>query len=194
MSRYEVIVGNVGTVYYGASRRAADRSFSDYVRQSKHAMGRADGESVTLIADNEIAREYVGKVDREADWNDWNVRGLDVWGNAREGYEINQEFRTNRTVRLPEEPDADDVIVACEDAGEIDEQRGLQVEIGEDEIMVRRRDGKWLVKLVNAASEDAWEQQRKRHRITVKATAPHGRCSDERGCVEPVSNEEKCRQ
>lgn len=191
---YEVVVGNVGTVYRGSNRRHAEREFRDYVHQSKHAMGRADGESVTIFADGEVVREYVGKVDREADWNYWSVRSLDVWGNAREGYWINQEFHTNRTVRLPEGPDADDVIVACEDAGEVSDERGLRVELGESEIVVsRRRDDKFLVKLVSASHEKHAEERRKRHRIAAEATAPHGRCAARGRCVEPVPKKERCR-
>lgn len=33
----------------------------------------------------------------------------------------------------------------------------------------------------------------KSRRTTVRMSTPHGQCSDERGCVEPVSREEKCR-
>lgn len=32
-----------------------------------------------------------------------------------------------------------------------------------------------------------------RRRRLASATVPHGRCSDVRGCVEPVPREEKCR-
>lgn len=46
----------------------------------------------------------------------------------------------------------------------------------------------WLVRQFGEQARSA------RHRHIVQhATEPHGRCSDEKVCVEPVSREEKCR-
>lgn len=53
-SRYEVIVGNIGTVYDGPLFKEALTSYSEYKRQSKAHYGRAAGESVTLLKDGEI--------------------------------------------------------------------------------------------------------------------------------------------
>lgn len=64
MSRFQVIVGNVGnvgTVYDGDNEATADREFDAYVKASKGQGGgstRAEGESVTLMADGEISREF----------------------------------------------------------------------------------------------------------------------------------------
>lgn len=58
--RYEVIVGNIGTVYDGASMSAASETYRDYVMMSKSERGRAGGESVTMLKDGDIAREHAG--------------------------------------------------------------------------------------------------------------------------------------
>lgn len=58
---YEVIVGNVGTVYRGDSASDAETAFADYVNLSKTIRsGRASGESVTLMCNGDIAREHGG--------------------------------------------------------------------------------------------------------------------------------------
>ncbi len=67
-SMIEVIVGNVGSVYYGTSRYHADGVFDDYVMTSKDCpSARCAGESVTMIQDGEIIREHVGTVDTEVE-------------------------------------------------------------------------------------------------------------------------------
>jgi hypothetical protein len=58
--RYEVIVGNIGTVYDGASMSAASETYRDYVMMSKSERGRAGGESVTMFKDGDIVREHAG--------------------------------------------------------------------------------------------------------------------------------------
>lgn len=60
MSKYELIVGNIGKVYDGDDRVEADRLFALYVDQSKSGVGRAGGEDVVLFEDDEIIREYTG--------------------------------------------------------------------------------------------------------------------------------------
>jgi hypothetical protein len=59
MSRYQVIVGNVGTVYDGDSRDNAHLAFEEYVAQSRNGYGRAAGESVALMLDDLIEDEFV---------------------------------------------------------------------------------------------------------------------------------------
>jgi hypothetical protein len=58
--QYEVIVGNIGTVYKGPSVVEARKMFDYYIEQSRGGYGRAAGESVTLLLNGEIRREYVG--------------------------------------------------------------------------------------------------------------------------------------
>jgi hypothetical protein len=61
MPTYEVIVGNVGSVYYGTSRAEALKTYRSYVRSSRELVGsRCHGEDVTLLADGEIQREHTG--------------------------------------------------------------------------------------------------------------------------------------
>jgi hypothetical protein len=73
--RYEVIVGNIGSVYSGNSLKEANRKFSTYVRQSRQGTGRAAGEDVTMMRDGEPFKENYGKlsVDRQA--AEYNPRG-----------------------------------------------------------------------------------------------------------------------
>lgn len=49
---YDVIVGNVGTVYHGSSLTAAKKAYLDYVKISVAGTGRAGGESVNLLDEN----------------------------------------------------------------------------------------------------------------------------------------------
>jgi len=65
MAVYEVVVGNIGTVYRGDSFPLADGAFLTYVRKSKNNEGRAAGETVILFKDGEPIREKVGTVEDE---------------------------------------------------------------------------------------------------------------------------------
>lgn len=70
-TRYEVIVGNIGTVYSGGSLRLALKHFTEYRSQSETGRGRAGGEDVALMTDGEITTEHTGSLahweDREGD-------------------------------------------------------------------------------------------------------------------------------
>jgi hypothetical protein len=55
---YEVIVGNIGTVYRGPDDTGARSHFEEYVKQSKTCQGRAGYEQVTLFEDGEILKEF----------------------------------------------------------------------------------------------------------------------------------------
>lgn len=58
---YEVIVSNIGTVYDGHSGETARDTYREYVAMSKAGRGRAGGESVTLMKDDDILTEYQGE-------------------------------------------------------------------------------------------------------------------------------------
>jgi hypothetical protein len=58
MANYEVIVGNIGKVYEGGFYQSALDDFTVYKNQSIKGIGRAAGESVTLMKDGEILQEY----------------------------------------------------------------------------------------------------------------------------------------
>jgi hypothetical protein len=60
MNRYQVVVGNIGTVYDGNNFMSAWAAFSAYKKQSAKGVGRAAGESVTLFDKDEIRHEYSG--------------------------------------------------------------------------------------------------------------------------------------
>lgn len=62
-SRCEVIVGNVGTVYDGSSKEEAKQTYLHYVALSIEGRGRAGGESVTMIVDEDIVAEHHGADD-----------------------------------------------------------------------------------------------------------------------------------
>lgn len=58
--KFEVIVGNIGTVYSGNNYMQAQTKYSAYVKQSREEYGRAAGETVTLFHNGEIRSEYQG--------------------------------------------------------------------------------------------------------------------------------------
>ena len=57
---FEVVVGNIGTVYSGNNFMQASCKFQAYVDRSKQNDGHASGESVVLFHNGEIRHEYVG--------------------------------------------------------------------------------------------------------------------------------------
>jgi hypothetical protein len=63
-SNWEVIVGNIGTVYAGTNRAMALEKFATYVESSQLKFGRASGEDVTLFQDNNIVKEFEGTISR----------------------------------------------------------------------------------------------------------------------------------
>lgn len=65
--KFQVIVGNIGIVYDGNNNMVAHHKFSFYVKDSKTNLGRSGGESVTLMHNGEIEREYIGTVDQNKD-------------------------------------------------------------------------------------------------------------------------------
>ena len=65
--QYEIIVGNIGTVYAGGSRLFALRAYNEYRAQSNTGRGRAGGESVTMLTDGEISAEHEGSLSASED-------------------------------------------------------------------------------------------------------------------------------
>lgn len=57
--RYQVIVGNIGTTYDGNNMFEATADYNHYVRLSAAGQGRAGDETVTLMEDDEVSREFV---------------------------------------------------------------------------------------------------------------------------------------
>jgi hypothetical protein len=57
---YEVVVGNVGTVYEGKDCKEATDIYKDYVKISKRRHGRAGGEPITLFRNGDIEKEHYG--------------------------------------------------------------------------------------------------------------------------------------
>jgi hypothetical protein len=56
---YEVLVGNVGSVYRGESRVRAFNEFDAYLEMSLEGRGRAAYEAVTMMCDGEPIMEYI---------------------------------------------------------------------------------------------------------------------------------------
>jgi len=57
MRVYEVIVGNVGSVYHGKNRAEAIKTYRSYVRSSRELIeARCYGEDVNLLVDGETNR------------------------------------------------------------------------------------------------------------------------------------------
>ena len=59
--RFQVLVGNIGSVYIGNDKGLAVSTFREYADQSKNNYGRAAGESVTLFDRDEITKEVEKK-------------------------------------------------------------------------------------------------------------------------------------
>jgi hypothetical protein len=55
---FEVIVGNIGTVYTGGSYDRAYQNFVTYAERSRDGNGRAAGELVLLLLDGHVVKEY----------------------------------------------------------------------------------------------------------------------------------------
>jgi hypothetical protein len=66
MSRYQVIVGNIGTVYDGDNMIGANLHYGIYKGKSLSDDGRASGEDVTLMDNDEIKFEHLGHQDGES--------------------------------------------------------------------------------------------------------------------------------
>ena len=62
--KYEVTVGNIGSVTLTDNEDEAYKDFSTYLEQSKHGRGRASGESVTLWEDGEPILEHRGRASK----------------------------------------------------------------------------------------------------------------------------------
>jgi hypothetical protein len=60
MPKFEVVVGNIGTVYSGNNYMQAQCEYTAYVKISRKGKGRAAGEPVTLFHNGEIRSEYAG--------------------------------------------------------------------------------------------------------------------------------------
>ena len=63
MSEFEVVVGNVGIVYAGSDNSEADLFFFTYRDDSAAGYGCAAFETVTLLQDGEIIREFEPVID-----------------------------------------------------------------------------------------------------------------------------------
>lgn len=58
IDRFEIIVGNIGTVYRGNDRMEAENEFRECRELVDAPYGRASGESVTFMMDGDIHEEY----------------------------------------------------------------------------------------------------------------------------------------
>lgn len=58
--RYQVIVGNIGTVYDGNNYIDACKDYGEYKKQSIGTHGRASGEDVVLMEHGEPKLEHIG--------------------------------------------------------------------------------------------------------------------------------------
>ena len=63
--KYQVVVGNIGTIYDGNNYVTAMSNYSKYVDASKNNYGRAAGENVILMRDNEPMVEYFGDINND---------------------------------------------------------------------------------------------------------------------------------
>jgi transcriptional regulator of NAD metabolism len=63
MNKYQVIVGNIGSVYAGESKVIAFETYKEYVQQSQTSHMKASGETVVLLRDGEIEKEFIGSLE-----------------------------------------------------------------------------------------------------------------------------------
>ena len=63
MKRFQVVVGNIGTVYDGESLQRALDLFFAYKDASMFGQGRALGESVTMFDSGEPTEEHHGSLE-----------------------------------------------------------------------------------------------------------------------------------
>jgi|CXWL01.1.fsa_nt_gi hypothetical protein len=56
----------------------------------------------------------------------WKIITYDVWGNEKDGYEINQSFYSGREVELPAEPEDEQVRAALIEAGYLKKSNQLR--------------------------------------------------------------------
>ena len=64
---YQVVVGNLGTVYTGANATDAATQYAAYVEISLGSVGRTAGQPVTMLQDGEPVREHTPPETAEAD-------------------------------------------------------------------------------------------------------------------------------
>lgn len=64
---FQVIVGNVGTVYAGASFTSAVSTYNHYVQYSRSSGSRVTGQPVTMMRAGEIDRDYHPEPEEEED-------------------------------------------------------------------------------------------------------------------------------
>lgn len=74
--KFEVTVGNIGTVERTDSHKTAMATYREYVSQSKNNYGRAAGEDVVLWEDGEPIEEYYGGLNSSR--YDENVKRITV--------------------------------------------------------------------------------------------------------------------
>ena len=65
MTKYEVVVGNVGMVYNGKSKHEAWLVYMDYVGRAVLGIGRAAGEEVTLLKNGKVVMEHNGEGEQD---------------------------------------------------------------------------------------------------------------------------------
>lgn len=61
---YEVIVGNIGSVFRGNQSKEAGQAFREYKEQSKTNYGRAAGEDVIMMINGHPSKEFIGSIHR----------------------------------------------------------------------------------------------------------------------------------
>jgi len=64
MPIYEVIVGNIGSIYCGTNGWKALQLFNRYKKLSRMQYGRAAGENVAVMKDGDVYYEYVGSLEQ----------------------------------------------------------------------------------------------------------------------------------
>jgi hypothetical protein len=75
MAKYEVLVGNIGSVINTDSLKDAQDAYVEYVEQSKSETGRAGGEDVHFLEDGEPIKDFMGSLNSTDDMSDADEEG-----------------------------------------------------------------------------------------------------------------------
>lgn len=82
---FEVVVGDIGSVYRGADEAEAESLFKIYAALSAEGASRAGDQSVVLLRDGDVERSFVGAADVVQAWRESGMSRTQARAEARFG-------------------------------------------------------------------------------------------------------------
>jgi hypothetical protein len=92
MDTFQVVVGNLGTVYSGDNREEAVERYFAYCDQADLPWGRASGEPVTLLSYGDVEWEKAGKSDEVVEYDEMPYSDIDLNEVCNHLAQITKEF------------------------------------------------------------------------------------------------------